>query len=153
MSRAFVNEDAPSFDELPDRIISEHPNDVTPEGLAQIEAQLADARRAHAAAQEADDRAAMASASRDVRYWNARRGTAHVMPPPDDNTHVRFGSAVTIVRSDGRQQTFRIVGEDEADPAQGTVSHASPLARALFGKAVGDTVEIAKSQAEIVEIA
>jgi transcription elongation GreA/GreB family factor len=152
MSRAFVNEDAPSFDELPDRIISEHPNDVTPEGLAQIEAQLADARRAYAAAQEADDRAAMASASRDVRYWNARRGTAHVMPPPDDNTHVRFGSAVTIVRSDGRQQTFRIVGEDEADPAHGTISHASPLAQSLFGKGVGDVVRAGSDDAEITEI-
>ena len=67
MSRAFVNEDAPSFDELPDRVISEHPNEVTPEGMAQIETALAEARQAYAAAQEADDRAAMASASRDVR--------------------------------------------------------------------------------------
>src|ERR1700738_2183872 len=105
MSRAFVNEDTPSFDELPDRVISEHPNDVTPEGLAQIEAQLADARRAYGAAQEADDRAAMASASRDVRYWNARRGTARVAPPPEDTTQVRFGSKVTIDRSDRRRQS------------------------------------------------
>jgi transcription elongation GreA/GreB family factor len=152
MSRAFVNEDAPSFDELPDRVISEHPNDVTAEGLAQIEAQLAEARRAYAAAQESDDRAAMASASRDVRYWNARRGTAHVVPPSDDNTQVRFGSAVTIVRSDGRQQTFRIVGEDEADPARGTISHASPLARSLFGKGVGDVARAGADDAEITEI-
>ena len=152
MSRAFVNEDTPSFDELPDRVISEHPNDVTPEGLARIEAQLADARRAYGAAQEADDRAAMASASRDVRYWNARRATARVVLPPDDTTQVRFGSRVTIDRSDGRQQTFRIVGEDEADPARGTVSHASPLARSLFGKSVGDVVRAGAGDAEITEI-
>src|ERR1700736_443104 len=88
MSRAFVNEDTPSFDELPDRVISEHANDVTPEGLVQIEAQLADARRAYGAAQEADDRAAMASASRDVRYWNARRATARVVPAAEDTTQV-----------------------------------------------------------------
>ncbi len=57
------------------------------------------------------------------------------------------------MRDGGRRQTFRIVGEDEADPAHGTLSHVSPLARALFGKEVGDTVEVANSQAEIVEIA
>ncbi|MGZ5828689.1 MAG: GreA/GreB family elongation factor [Xanthobacteraceae bacterium] len=34
-----------------------------------------------------------------------------------------------MVRDDGRQQTFRIVGEDEADPAKGSISHVSPLAR------------------------
>jgi transcription elongation GreA/GreB family factor len=59
---------------------------------------------------------------------------------------------VTIVRDDGRQQTFGIVGEDEADPAQGTISHASPLARALFGKAVGDVIRAGKDEAEIIAI-
>jgi transcription elongation GreA/GreB family factor len=66
---------------------------------------------------------------------------------------VHFSSTVTIVRNDGRRQTFRIVGEDEADPAHGTLSHVSPLARALFGKQVGDTIEVAQKEAEIVEIA
>jgi transcription elongation GreA/GreB family factor len=75
-----------------------------------------------------------------------------VVPPLDDNTQVRFGSAVTIVRSDGRQQTFRIVGEDEADPAHGTISHASPVARSLFGKGVGDVVRAGADDAEITEI-
>ena len=66
---------------------------------------------------------------------------------------MHFGSTVTIVRNDGRRQTFRIVGEDEADPARGTLSHVSPLARALFGKELGDTAKVAQSEAEIVEIA
>ena len=66
---------------------------------------------------------------------------------------MHFGSTVTIVRNDGRRQTFRIVGEDEADPAHGTLSHVSPLARALFGKQVGDAIEVAQKEAEIVEIA
>src|SRR3954462_3204767 len=152
MSRAFVKEDAPSFNELPDRVISEHPNDVTAEGLAQIEARLADARRAYGLAQASDDRAGMAGASRDVRYWNARRATARGVPPPEGTSQVQFGSRVTINRSDGRGQTFRIVGEDEADPARGTISHASPLARSLFGKGVGDVVVIAGGEAEIAEI-
>jgi transcription elongation GreA/GreB family factor len=94
----------------------------------------------------------MAQTSRDLRYWNARRATARVVPDADDTTQVRFGGTVTIVRDDGREQTFRIVGEDEADPARGTLSHASPLARALFGKTVGEVVPAGNGQAEIVRI-
>jgi transcription elongation GreA/GreB family factor len=56
------------------------------------------------------------------------------------------------VRDDGRRQTFRIVGEDEADPARGTLSHVSPVARALFGKEVGDIIRAGQSDAEIVDI-
>ena len=153
MSRAFVKEtDADAIEDLPDRPVSEHPNDVTAEGLAQIEAAVAAAQAAHATAQAADDRAAMAQASRDLRYWNARRATAHVVPDTGDATQVRFGGTVTILRDDGREQTFRIVGEDEADPSHGTLSHASPLARALFGKKVGDIVPAGSGEAEIVAI-
>jgi len=88
-----------------------------------------------------------------LRYWTARRATAQLVPAPSDQSKVHFGSTVTIVRNDGRRQTFRIVGEDEADPAHGTLSHVSPLARALFGKQVGDTIEVAQKEAEILEIA
>ena len=59
---------------------------------------------------------------------------------------------VTIARDEGREQVWRIVGEDEADPKAGTLSHVSPLARALSGKAVGDTVRVADGEAEIVAI-
>jgi transcription elongation GreA/GreB family factor len=153
MSRAFVKEaDADAVEDLPERPVSAHPNDVTAEGLAQIEAAYAAAQAAHAAAQAAGDRAAMAQASRDVRYWSARHATAHVVPDTDDTTQIRFGSTVTILRDDGREQTFRIVGEDEADPSHGTLSHASPLARALFGKKVGDIVPAGSGEAEVVAI-
>ncbi len=153
MSRAFVKDsDADAVEDLPDRPVSDFPNDVTAEGLAQIEAAYAAAQSAHAAAEVSGDRAAMAQASRDMRYWNARRATAHVVPDPEDVTQVRFGTTVTILRDDGRRQTFRIVGEDEADPSHGTLSHASPLARALFGKQVGDVVPAGHGEAEIVAI-
>ena len=142
MSRAFIKEqDVEAFEDLPDRQISELPNDVTIEGMALIEEALAASRMAYAVAQASNDHAAMAAASRDLRYWNARHATAHIVGRSDDTTHVRFGSAATILRDDGREQTFRIVGEDEADPLQGTISHGSPLARALLGKRVGDTVK------------
>jgi transcription elongation GreA/GreB family factor len=153
MSRAFVKELEDAVEELPDRPISPHPNLVTPEGLAHIEAEVARLQQEHAAAHEANDRAALARVARDLRYWTARRASAQLVTAPSDRSKVHFGATVSIVRDDGRRQTFRIVGEDEADPAHGTLSHVSPLARALFGKEAGDTVEVANSQAEIVEIA
>jgi transcription elongation GreA/GreB family factor len=59
---------------------------------------------------------------------------------------------VTILRDDGRQQTYRIVGEDEADPSQGTISFVSPLGRALIGKKVGDTARMGNSDLEVLGI-
>jgi transcription elongation GreA/GreB family factor len=153
MSRAFVKEqDVETFEELPDRHISKLPNDVTQEGMAQIEGALVAARTAYAGAQAENDRAAIAAASRDLRYWNARRGSARIVLNSADTTQVRFGSSVTIVRDDGREQTFRIVGEDEANPSRGTISHVSPLARALLGKSIGDRVKAGDSDAEIRNI-
>ena len=125
---------------------------VTPEGLALIDAALEAVRERQAAAQDADDRAALAQIGRDARYWAARRASAQVMTPPENLTEVAFGTTVTIERDDGRRQTWRIVGEDEADPAKGTLSHASPVARALIGKKVGDVVKAGNSEAEIVAI-
>lgn len=153
MSRAFVKErdgDA-AVEELPDRTISPHPNFVTSEGLAQIEAMLANLQQEHTAALAADDQAAIARTSRDLRYWTARRGSAQVAAPRKDG-QVHFGSTVTLLRDDGKRQTFRIVGEDEADPAHGTLSYVAPLARALMNKQVGDTVQAGAAEMEIVEI-
>jgi transcription elongation GreA/GreB family factor len=65
---------------------------------------------------------------------------------------VLFGSTVTFDREDGRRQTFRIVGEDEADVAQGSVSYVSPLARALLGKGVGDTAIVAGAEVTVADI-
>jgi transcription elongation GreA/GreB family factor len=56
------------------------------------------------------------------------------------------------VRDDGRLQTFRIVGEDEADPTKGSISYVSPLAQALLGKRIGDTLRAGKDEAEITAI-
>jgi transcription elongation GreA/GreB family factor len=152
MSRAFVNEDT-FVDTLPDRPISAHPNLVTERGLAQIEAALDGARREYGQAQAASDREALAKAGRDLRYWSARRASAQLVSPPAASDDVRFGSKVTIVRDDGREQIFRIVGEDEADVATGSISYVSPLAGALLGKRVGDVVRAGRDEAEITAVA
>ena len=153
MSRAFVKEqDVEALEELADRLISPYPNHVTKEGMKLLELMLETAREAHATAIQAHDRSALAVASRDLRYWSARRASARVIPSPTDTTEVRFGSSVSIRRSDGREQTFRIVGEDEADPPQGTISHASPLARALMGKGLRDVAKLGTTEVEILAI-
>ncbi len=151
MSRAFVNEDS-FVEQLPDRPVSEHPNLVTGQGLALIDNALETARREFGEAQAAGDREALAKAGRDLRYWNARRASAQLRLPTPGTDVVQFGNAVTILRDDGRRQTFRIVGEDEADPAKGSISYVSPLAQALLGKRIGDTLHAGREDAEIVAI-
>ena len=59
---------------------------------------------------------------------------------------------VTLRRDDGREQSFKIVGEDEADPSRGTVSYVSPLARAALAHGPGETVQIGKTEAVILNV-
>ena len=153
MSQAFVREreGGEAFEDLPDRPISPHPNFVTPEGLARIEAEV-ERLRAEFAALEPGAKADEARVSRDLNYWSARLGSAELVEA-EPGAVVRFGSRVTILRDDDTQQTYRIVGEDEADPTQGTLSYVSPLARALTGKVAGDVVEVNGREAEVAEVA
>ena len=152
MSRAFVKNTDEATDELPDRPISPHPNVVTAEGLARIDANLTRFQQEYARAQSETDRAALAAASRELRYWTSRKASAQVAPIPADCTRVQFGCQVTILREDGRRQTYRIVGEDEADPASGKISYVSPVARALVGRRVGDVVRAGNLEVELVAI-
>jgi hypothetical protein len=115
MSKAFTKEVEAGdvYDDLPDRPVSPH-NLVTPRGLELIEAELARLHEDHAAAQDADDKALLAKINRDLRYWTSRRATAQVAASPRDAKQVHFGSTVTMLREDGRRQTYRIVGEDRS---------------------------------------
>jgi transcription elongation GreA/GreB family factor len=141
---------------LPDRPISPHPNLVTEQGYKALESQLQSAREAYHAAQSFEDvnerRRQSASPLRDARYFAERVRTAQVMPKPASTNAVVFGCTVTFSRDDGRIQKFRIVGEDEADPKSGSISFASPIARSLMGKAVGDVVGSGGQQVEIMAI-
>ena len=158
MSVAFTKEEDSESQaaNLLDRPISAHANLVTAQGLAQLEAGLAAARAAYAAAQAGGeintDRTAMARATRDLRYFSARRGSAQLIETPQAPDKVVFGGSVRFERADGRTATYRIVGEDEADPAKGAVSYVSPLARALLGKAVGDVATVAGTEIEVLAV-
>jgi transcription elongation GreA/GreB family factor len=152
MSRAFVKETESDADGLPDRPISSHPNLVTEAGLAAIEAALDRFETEHRTAVDKGDRTASAAALREIRYWRARRASAEVVKPSDDKSKASFGVTVTLRRHDGREQSFKIVGEDEADPSRGTISYVSPLARAVLTHGPGETVMIANAEAVILDV-
>ncbi|WP_028134573.1 transcription elongation factor GreA [Bradyrhizobium japonicum] len=160
MSVAFTKEESAetaSETLLPDRPISPHPNLVTEAGLRALQTQLREAREAYEAAQAIDDvnekRRQSAVPLRDARYLTERLRTAQLVPDPVSNDVVAFGSTVTFSRADGRVQTYRIVGEDEADPKAGTISFVAPVARSLMGKTVGDIVGAGAQEIEILSIA
>lgn len=153
MSRAFVKEsDGDEPGALPERRISEHPNLVTARGLRLIEEQVARLEGDYAAARAEDDRAAIAHLSRDLRYWAARLASAQLAPAPASAETVAFGVRVTIEDAEGERRTYRLVGEDEADPAAGRISWFAPIARALAGRQVGDLVRGPRGELEILEI-
>jgi transcription elongation GreA/GreB family factor len=87
-----------------------------------------------------------------VRYYSERIRTAEVVKPSASSDVVGFGHVVALQRSDGRRLSFKIVGEDEADPSRDTLSHGSPVAIALMGKAVGEVGEIGALELEILSI-
>jgi len=153
MSRAFVKEgDSASGEPLAELQLSPHRNLVTAEGLAQIEAHVERLRGELSAARSAEDRAAIQRIQRDLRYWSERQRTAEQVARVAPGGKARFGSTVWLEQSDGVTVAYRIVGEDEAAPAEGKISYVSPIARALIGKDVGDVVMLREGRAEIVEI-
>jgi transcription elongation GreA/GreB family factor len=143
MSKAFTTESGESVPP-PERMIDDGPNPVTSEGFAQIEAHVA---RLEAALKTEANVLLRETLARDLRYWTVRKSTAEVVQPATDGT-VGFGSRVTISRK-GREQTFRIVGVDEADASKGLISIHAPLAAAIIGARVGDIVEAAEPLGEI----
>ena len=80
---------------------------------------------------------------RRIRYLQKRLPELKVVRLADaPNDRVYFGATIDLVDDDYREQTYRIVGADEFDPARYWISIDSPMARALIGKAIEDTVEV-----------
>lgn len=159
MSVAFVREESVEAAQevtLPARPISTHPNLVTQSGLQALEQAVANSQASVKAAQLVEDvnerRRALELAARDLRYFSERVASAELRPAPTSVEVVAFGHRVAIVRDDDRRQTYRIVGEDEADPRLGTISYVSPLARRLIGKRVGDFVDMDGHEIKLVAI-
>src|ERR1044072_556346 len=146
MSRAFVKENDEQGNELPERPQSPYPNHVTPRGLDALHQQLqtleaAHRRLAEPVGNELIDQDAKHALERDIRYVQDRIARAIVIDPaaqPKDR--VGFGATVETKDEAGTRRRCAIVGEDEADAANGRLSWVSPLARALTDAQVGDEV-------------
>ncbi|WP_168454517.1 GreA/GreB family elongation factor [Sphingopyxis microcysteis] len=119
--------------ELP---IAVGPNLVTPRGLRLLGEEVA---RIEADIAGTADEEARKKLQRRLRYFLTRQSTAEVQTPPADGS-VGIGSRVAY-RLNGTEKTITIVGGDEADPARGHIAFSAPLARALMGAEVGESVE------------
>lgn len=151
MSRAFTREDDnEAIADVGDLPISTERNLVTEDGIAQMEDHVNRLRKEFAEAEKKDEREQMAIATRNLRYWQTRRESAELSIPDPDEKVVRFGMSVRLEGEDGKHVTWKIVGEDEADAHAGKISHVSPMAKAMFGKAVGETFELNGKEWEIV---
>ena len=150
MSRGFVKEDdlEHAGTDVPERPISAHPNYVTANGYAQLQAQATSLEQAifKLKAKKDDPQAQqqLVIANRDLRYVAARLETAlqTTQDAASNETpeNVVFGATVTVEDENGEEHTYEIVGEDEADIKINKVSWTSPLASALIGQKVGDSV-------------
>jgi transcription elongation GreA/GreB family factor len=122
------------------------PNLVTSFGLALTKAKVAELEAAAAAETDSERRAPI---ERQLRYWRTRLATAELAPPPS-GAEAAFGSRVTF-RLNGETRTLAIVGDDEADPANGKIAFSAPLARALIGAGPGDHSDFG-GKADAIEV-
>ncbi len=141
MSRAFVNEDNAAAQA--DQPVERQPNYVTPAGLAQLQAKVAEVQNllnGQSAKGELADKQRQADLERDWRYFNQRLQSAQLVVPASSTDKVQIGAWVTFADEQGHEQRVQLVGEDQADAASGLINWGSPLGRALLGAQVGDEV-------------
>lgn len=149
------------------------PRYITPEGFARMKAELDDLWRNQrpriidevAAAAAQGDRSENAEYTygkkklreidRRIRFLGERLEILTVVNPKDqkDQSRIYFGAWFTAESDDGKRITYRIVGPDEFEPSQGTISIDSPLAKAVMGKSVGDCATVKRPMGDLdVEI-
>lgn len=115
------------------------PNVVTPSGARAARAEL--------------DQLTRTSGDPDrIRELSEHLATAQEVSP-DDRTVVGLGAAVAIEDDAGKRTTYKLVGAIEADAKRGWLSWQTPIANALWGARVGDTVELPRgAEVTIVSI-
>jgi transcription elongation factor GreA len=79
-----------------------------------------------------------------IREFEAKLALSEVIDPTKlSGSRVKFGATVTLEDSEsGEKQTYTIVGEHEANIKRGRISIGAPVARAMIGKEIGDTVVV-----------
>ncbi len=129
---------------------------LTPEGADKLRKELEElkgprrtelaARLKHAVSQgDLSENADYISAKEDQAFLEGRiqeldviLKDATVVDPGARSDNVMVGSTVVIQNEGNAEETFYIVGEKEADPRNGKISHKSPIGKSLMGKGVGD---------------
>lgn len=116
------------------------------EGRRQIAARIKTAREWGDLSENAEYHAAkndQAHLETRIARLRAQIQDAVVVERAAGGATVEFGSTVTFTdRGNGRRQEFRIVAAREASPREGRLSVASPIAAALLGRRIGDTVQV-----------
>lgn len=139
-----MREDGNDLAPMPDLPISTHPNYVTRRGLAALSVLMHTRHNDLTVLRALSDRLDMlpeAAAERGIRYLESRlRSTILVDPAGQPLTEMAFGPCVVAEDHAGQITRQKIVGEDAAEARLGRVAPQSPLARALIGARVGDTV-------------
>ena len=149
MSKAFTKEDAGADEVVVPRrapLPEGTPNYVTRRGLQDLRDELTGWETERARLQgrpSAEDARRLAIVIARENELKERIGSAQVVEPgPGAADTVRFGTVVTLRGGEGPVRHYRIVGVDEANPAQGRLAFNSPLGRALLGRQVGDVVTL-----------
>lgn len=70
-------------------------------------------------------------------------------PTTITSSSVKFGATVTLEDEDGKQVTYQIVGADESNPSNGSISWQSPLAKSLLGKSEGELVIVKRPKGTV----
>ena len=154
MSRAFVDEDAGSDEaegmlDIPLPLPPGAKNYMTPEGASRMADELrrlADSERPRAlaalsAADQADKSDSIRHLSeidRRISYLGRMKSSLEVIAAPASTERIVFGLAARVREDDGIERIYHIVGVDESNPERGLLSWASPIAKALIGKRVGE---------------
>ena len=175
MSKAFTKEDSPGDDE-PDDPPDEAPQPKGPQyitraGHDRLRDELERLWHGERPKVTADVQAAAAQGDRSenaeyiygkkrlreidrrIRFLSKRLEVLRVVEPdaagPELAGRVFFGAWVTIEDEDGVVATYRVVGGDEIDLAKRHISVASPVAKALLGKRVGDTTTVLRPKGPV----
>ncbi len=163
MSKAFTSEETPEQEPVvrpAPRLAPGEVRYVTPEGFAALRADLARLAAERAAAGDLPEPGASARAAdleRRIAVVEATLAALTVLGPDEaPEGEVAFGTWVTVEDAGGRRATWRIVGPDESAPRRGLLGVDSPVARALLGRAPGDSVEVVrpggKAELTVVEV-
>ena len=145
MSRAFIKESDGDnvVNAFPERVHSDAPNYISREGLERLQAkvrQLEAELTALNTSSSIDKPSQIEHTKQDLRYYRERIQRAIPTDTPETPDSVVFGVTVILHSEDNDTYQFTLVGEDETDLETGLISWASPIARLLMGRKIGDEV-------------